>query len=111
MTNPQDRISKIAQQGQEAVSGAVRTWSDSLQRLSGQAGGSATDVSALVDNAFDLAERLLETQRQFTKNVLEAVASRAAGAGDSAQQGADAADDAAGNAAAAADAKDTKQTK
>ena len=100
MTSPQDRISKIAQQGQEAVSGAVRTWSDSLQRLSGQAGGSATDVSALLDNAFDLAERLLETQRQFTKNVLEAVASRAAnqtGADDStaAQEGTDAADGAA----------------
>lgn len=117
MSSPQDRFAKIAQQGQEAVSGAVRTWSDSIQRLSGQPGGSTPDVSAVVDSAFDLAERLLETQREFTKTVLQAVATgtgnvtdaaaqtinRAAGQAAQAAAGtADTATDAAGSAADAA---------
>ena len=74
MTTPQDKIANIAKQGQEAVTGAMRTWAETVQRLAGQAGGSAPDVSAVVDNAFDLAERLLATQREFTKNMLQALA-------------------------------------
>ena len=75
MNTPSNQFSKIAQQGQEAVSGAVRTWAEAVERLSGQPGGSVPDVSAVVDNAFDFAERLLATQREFTKNVLQAYAS------------------------------------
>ena len=89
MTTPgesQNRFEKIAQQGQEAVSGAVRTWAESIQRMSGQQGSSVPDVSAVVDNAFDLAERLLETQRQFTKSVLQAVATGTGNAADATAQ-------------------------
>ncbi len=75
MTTPSNPFSKIAQQGQEAVSGAVRTWAEAVERLSGQSGGSVPDVGAVVDNAFDFAERLLATQREFTKNVLQVYAS------------------------------------
>ena len=71
----QNQFDKIAQQSQDAVSGAVRTWADTVQRLSGQPGSSVPDVGAVVDNAFDFAERLLATQREFTKSVLEAYAS------------------------------------
>ena len=89
MTTPdesQSRFEKIAQQGQEAVSGAVRTWAEAIQRMSGQQGSSVPDVSAVVDNAFDLAERLLETQRQFTKSVLQAVATGTGNAADATAQ-------------------------
>ncbi len=72
---PSNPFSKIAKQGQEAMSGAVRTWAETVQRLSGQAGASTPDVSAVVDNAFDFAERVLATQREFTKSVLQAYAS------------------------------------
>ena len=78
----QNRFSKIAQQGQEAVNGAVRTWAEAVQRLSGQQGTTMPDVSAVVDNAFDLAERLLATQREFTKSVLQAVATGTGNAAD-----------------------------
>ena len=86
MSSPQNetsnRFSKIAQQGQEAVTGAVRTWAEAVQRLSGQQGTNMPDVSAVVDNAFDLAERLLATQREFTKSVLQAVATGTGSAAD-----------------------------
>ena len=80
--DPSNRLSKIAQQGQEAVAGAVRTWAEAVQRLSGQQGNNMPDVSAVVDNAFDLAERLLATQREFTKSVLQAVATGTGNAAD-----------------------------
>ena len=107
----QNRFSKIAQQGQEAVNGAVRTWAEAVQRLSGQQGTNMPDVSAVVDNAFDLAERLLATQREFTKSVLQAVAAGSSSAADAtaetlnraAEQGAQAGAGAADTAAGAAD--------
>ena len=114
MSTPQDQFTKIAKQGQDAVTGAVRTWADAVQRLSGQPGASVPDMTAVVDNAFDLAERLLATQREFTKSVLQAVATstgnvteaaattldRAAGQGAQAAAGtADTATDAADSAA------------
>ena len=90
MSSPQNetsnRFSKIAQQGQEAVTGAVRTWAEAVQRLSGQQGNNMPDVSAVVDNAFDLAERLLATQREFTKSVLQAVATGTGNAADATAQ-------------------------
>ena len=73
MNAMQDQFTTIAKQGQDAVTSAVRTWAESVQRLSGQQGGAGPDVSAVVDNAFDLAERMLATQREFTKAVLRAV--------------------------------------
>lgn len=77
MTVPQDQFTKIAKQGQEAITGAVRTWADAVQRLSPAPGGAVPDVSAVVDSAFDLAERMLATQREFTKSVLSAYATGA----------------------------------
>lgn len=77
MTLPQDQFVKLAKQGQEAITGAVRTWADAVQRLSPQPGGAVPDVSAVVDSAFDLAERMLATQREFTKSVLSAYATGA----------------------------------
>ena len=76
MTATTEQFSKIAQQGQDAVNTAVRSWADAVQRLSGS---SATtdlpDLSAVVDQTFDFAATLLATQRELTKTVLEAVAS------------------------------------
>lgn len=91
MSTPQDQFAKIAQQGQEAVTGAVRTWTDAVQRLANQPAGALPDVSAVVDNAFDFAERLLATQREFTKSVLQTFASTAGDAAGDAQHGADSA--------------------
>lgn len=82
--NPSNPFSRMAEQGQEAMSGAVRTWAEAVRRLSGQPGGSTPDVSALVDDAFDFAERVLAMQREFTKSMLRAYASTAAKVPDAA---------------------------
>ncbi len=90
MTSANDQFGRIARQGQEAVTNAVKMWTDSVQRLTGgSAGGQAPDVSAVVDSAFDFAERMLRTQREFTKSVLQAVQGTTARVTDAAVQGLD----------------------
>lgn len=90
MTSPNDQLSRIARQGQEAVTSAVKIWADSVQRVTGSGGqGQVTDISAVVDSAFDFAERMLHTQREFTKSVLQAVQGTTARVTDAAVQGLD----------------------
>ncbi len=85
-----EQLSKIARQGQDAVNSAVKVWADSVQRLTGGTGsGQVPDVSAVVDSAFDFAERMLHTQREFTKSVLQAVQGTAGRVTDAAVQGLD----------------------
>ena len=85
-----DQLGRIARQGQDAVNGAVKVWADSVQRLTGGAGsGQVPDVSAVVDSAFDFAERMLHTQREFTKAVLQAVQGTAGRVTEAAAQGVD----------------------
>lgn len=111
MSTPNDRFNEIARQGQDALAGAVRTWADSVQRLTGQwSERQAPDVSAVVDNVFDFAERLLQTQRDFTKTLLQASTSSAGSVttatsdtlSRAAEQGAQAATTSVGTAAGAA---------
>lgn len=90
MTSPNEQFSRIARQGQEAVNNAVRVWADSVQRLAGgRGGGQMTDMTAVVDSAFDFAERMLQTQREFTKSVLRAVSGTTGRVTDAAVQGVD----------------------
>lgn len=107
MSSVQNPFAKIAEQGQEAVNSAVRTWADAVQRLSGQSAPSAPDLTAVVDNAFELAERLLATQHEFTTSVLRALATSTGNVTDAAadslnrvaEHGADASAASAGTAA------------
>lgn len=70
-----DQFSKIAQQGQDAVNAAVKSWTDAVERLSAPtAVGDVPDLSAVVDQTFDFAAKLLSAQRDLTKTVLETVA-------------------------------------
>ena len=90
MTSPNEQFSKIARQGQEALNNAVRVWADSVQRLAGgRGGGQVTDMTAVVDSAFDFAERVLQTQREFTKSVLRAVSGATGRVTDATLQGVD----------------------
>ena len=82
----QDQFTAIAQQGREAAIEAVRTWTEAVQRLASQPGASAPDVGAVIDNAFDLAERLLKTQRELTKSALHAAATSTANTADATVQ-------------------------
>jgi hypothetical protein len=62
----QDRLARLAGQGTEAVTGAVRTWSGGLQQLA----GALPDPATVVDGAFDAAEQVLRAQREVARTVL-----------------------------------------
>ena len=62
----------LVQQGQEATLKAVETWTRTVQDAFSQVPGAdyRVDVQSAVDQAYDLAAKLLEVQRGFVKNLL-----------------------------------------
>lgn len=75
MTAPTDQFVDIAKRGQEAVTTAVRTWTDAVQSFTGSLTGGTPklpDAQAVVDQYFDFAQQMLESQRSFTLSVLTA---------------------------------------
>ena len=76
MTALQDQFAALTQQSQDAMSGALRTWAEAVERLTGLAAGGgpssagvasgAPDLTEMVSAAFDLAEQVLATQRELT---------------------------------------------
>lgn len=74
MTAPTDQFVDIAKRSQEAVTAAVRTWSDTVQSFAGTftGGQKLPDAQAVVDQYFDFAQQILDNQRKFTLSVLTA---------------------------------------
>lgn len=77
MTAPTDQFVDIANRGQEAVTTAVRTWTDTVQSFaskltSGQS--PVTDLQGVVDQYFDFAEKVLANQREFANQWASATA-------------------------------------
>jgi hypothetical protein len=65
-----------AQRTQEAVTGAVRTWADTVQGLtSGRP--AVPDAQIVVDRWFDVVQTMLDTQKAFAKTVVGAGAQAA----------------------------------
>ena len=84
----QDQYTDSLRQSQEAWSGAIETWTNGVQKAFGSSpvapfGGSVfgstpftfTDPSTTVDQLFDFAEKVLEVQREFVKNLTSATVS------------------------------------
>ena len=70
MTAPTDQFVDIANRSQEAVTTAVRTWTDSVQSFAGKltAGqGQLPDLQGVVEQYFDFAEKVLANQREFAQ--------------------------------------------
>jgi methyl-accepting chemotaxis protein len=70
MTAPTDQFVDIANRSQEAVTSAVRTWTDTVQNFadrltSGQS--QLPDLSGVVEQYFDFAEKVLANQREFAQ--------------------------------------------
>jgi hypothetical protein len=67
-----DQFAQFAHRGQEAYSTAVRAWQDTLRSYPRIAPSTEAlpAVYATVDAAFDLAERVLANQREFTKTLI-----------------------------------------
>ena len=75
MTAPQDQYTQVARQGQEAITKAMRTWSENLESMIGGAAPAQSGLPSpqqVVDNVFDFAEQLLASQREFAHRVLAA---------------------------------------
>jgi hypothetical protein len=82
MTAPTEQILDLTRRGQEAVATAVRTWADAVQSATGSFAAGGPDklpdlrafVDSGVDQAFDVAEKVLAAQRQLAHTVLAASA-------------------------------------
>jgi hypothetical protein len=81
MTAPTEQIFDLTRRGQEAVATAVRTWADAVQSATGSFAGGQDKLPELrafvdssVDQAFDVAEKVLAAQRQLAHTVLAASA-------------------------------------
>jgi hypothetical protein len=81
MTAPTEQIFDLTRRGQEAVATAVRTWADAVQSATGSFAGGPDKlpdlrafVDSSVDQAFDVAEKVLSAQRQLAHTVLAASA-------------------------------------
>jgi hypothetical protein len=77
-TSAQEQYLDAVRQGQEAWANAVRAWSDSVQRMWGDASSTTTrevpTAEQVIDNLFGFAEQLLAAQRDFAKRLVQATA-------------------------------------
>ena len=77
MTAPTDQFVDLANRSQEAVTTAVRTWTDSVQSFASTlaAGeGQLPDLQGAVDQYFDFVEKVLANQREFAQQWASAAA-------------------------------------
>jgi len=77
-TSAQEQYLDAVREGQEAWVNAVRAWSDSVQRMWGDAASTTTrgapTAEQVIDNVFGFAEQLLAAQRDFAKRLVQATA-------------------------------------
>ena len=79
----QDQYTDTLRQSQEAWSGAIETWTNGVQKAfsaspvapHGTSPFSFADPTATIDQIFDFAEKALEVQREFVKNLAAATLS------------------------------------
>jgi hypothetical protein len=81
MTTSHDTTSNASRRGQEGYTDLLRLWADNVQKWIGSVPPlDAKRINQVVDDCFDVAERVLATQREFTKNFIAATASVASAA-------------------------------
>jgi hypothetical protein len=70
MATPTDQFVDIANRSQEAVTTAVRTWADTMQSFASKpttGQSQLADLSSVVDQYFDFAEKVLANQRELAQ--------------------------------------------
>ena len=73
----QEQIFELVRTSQQAIIDAGRTFTE---RVSSITPGDTAQIDDLIDNAFDMTERVLESQRDFAKRIVETVTSQIPGA-------------------------------
>ena len=84
-TAAQEQFRQAIRQGQEAMLGAVRAWTESIQALAGTMPPAPDperlpSLTEMVDNAYQFAEDLLTTQHRLARSVAEAMTTSAGAA-------------------------------
>ena len=72
MTAPTDQFVDIAKRSQEAVTTAVRSWTDAVQSFTNGEQPSLPDARQIVDTYFDYAEKALAAQRDVVTQAVAA---------------------------------------
>jgi hypothetical protein len=72
----QEQLFDIVKKSQDAILDAGRVFTD---RVSAMAPGDSAQLDDLIDNAFDMTERVLQSQREFAKKMVETVTSQLPG--------------------------------
>jgi hypothetical protein len=77
MSSVQEQYTQVVQQSQEAVLAAVDSWTRTVQDAAGRLPipQTAADPTKVIDQVFDFAEKMLEMQRDFAKNLVKTSAS------------------------------------
>jgi hypothetical protein len=84
-SNPQEQYLQAVQQTQDAFAAAMKNWTDTVSKMMGSAAPASAlptglpagtpTPAAVVDQVFDFAQAMLDAQRRFAKQLLEAAAS------------------------------------
>ena len=92
MSSPQDKYADAVRQGQQAMTEAVESWTESAQKAMGSMPTMPEGIppQQVIDQVFDFAEKMLQAQREFAKNM----AATAVSASESARQHAESVADA-----------------
>src|SRR6187397_1448328 len=70
MTAPTDQFVDIANRSQEAVTTAVHTWAETMQSFTSKLSSGQPqlpNLTGVVDQYFDFAEKVLANQREFAQ--------------------------------------------
>ena len=89
MTAPTDQFVDIANRSQEVVTIAVRTWADTMQSFASKLSSGQSqlpDLSSVVDQYFNFAEKVLANQREFTQQWASATVKAAEAVTEQAQR-------------------------
>jgi hypothetical protein len=91
----QDELLKVIRTSQETVVEAVRTWVDTVKAVTPKVPAVQLPLAEklptpqdVVTHAYDFAEKLLSSQRQFAEELVKATAPLRAGHGTREEQGA-----------------------
>ena len=89
----QDELLKVIRTSQETVVEAVKTWVETVKAVTPKVSSAQLPLvdklpkpQDIVTNAYDLAEKLLSSQRQFAEELVQATAPLRPGSGASDEQ-------------------------
>lgn len=68
----QDRLVRVARQGERAVTGAVRAWAGAVSQVA----GAVPDPDTVLRSAFELTEQVLRAQWEAARDVVRLVSPR-----------------------------------